>query len=272
VGRHLDDAARLPALLPHRPVGVDPLAALVELPDVTVAVDRARAAMDELLQHRVLRTRSAEVSAESALRGARASAALEGADWTLAEVRAFDSSDDRPEAAIVAAALRVCTEVGPLAATWERAPLQVLARLHLVAAAPADPETAGRPHEPDGDELTVRLDTLAALLTERTAAPALVVAGVVHGELLALRPFPSCNGIIARAAARLVLITRGVDPKAVSVPEVGYVDVPQAYADSAGGYLHGTPGGVAQWLVHCCEAVLLGAREGLAICEAIRRG
>lgn len=250
---------------------MDPLAALVELPDVTVAVDRARAAVDELLQHRVLRTGSAQVSAESALRGARASAALEGADWTLAEVRAFASSDDRAEAAIVAAALRISTEVGQLATTWERAPLQVLARLHLVAASPADPETAGRPRKPGGDELTVRLDTLAALLTDRTAAPALVVAGVVHGELLALRPFPSCNGIVARAAARLVLITRGVDPKAVSVPEVGYADSPQAYADSAAAYRNGTSAGVAKWLVHCCDAVRLGAREGLAICEAIRR-
>ena len=68
----------------------DPLAALAELPGVTAAVDRARAAVDELLQHRVLRARSSEVSAESALRGARASAALEGADWTLAEIRSFE--------------------------------------------------------------------------------------------------------------------------------------------------------------------------------------
>jgi hypothetical protein len=251
---------------------MDPLSALVELPGVAAAVDRARAAVDDLLKHRVLRARSAEVSAESALRGARASAALEGADWTLSEVRAFNPADGSPEASIVGAALRVTTEIGPLAATWERAPLQVLARLHLVAASPADSEAVGRPRAPYGEELTARLDALAGLVTRRTAAPALVVAGVVHGELLALQPFPSHNGLIARAAARLVLVSRGVDPKAVSVPEVGFADEPQAYADAAAGYVGGTPAGVGRWLVHCCDAVLLGAREGLAVCEAIRRG
>jgi hypothetical protein len=250
---------------------MDPLAALVELPGVNPAVDRARAAIDELLRHRVLRTRSAEVSAESALRGARASAALEGADWPLAAVRAFPGTEHRPGADVVAAALRVSTEVGTLAGTWERAPLQILARLHLVAS-PIEAETAGRPRSTDAGELTVRLDALATLLTSGSTAPAIVVAGVVHGELLALRPFSSCNGIVGRAAARLVLISRGVDPKAVSIPEVGYAESPEAYARAAAAYETGTPAGVTDWLMHCANAVLLGAREGLAVCEAIRRG
>lgn len=247
---------------------IDALAALSELPGVRTAVEQARAAVDELLRHRVLRARSAEVSAESALRGARASAALEGEDWTLAEIRRFDRRSDRPGASTVAAALRVSTEVGQLAPTWQRAPLQVLARLHLVAASPMDPGTAGRPRVA-GEELTARLDALAELLTGRGAAPAIVVAGVVHGELLTLQPFPTHNGLIARAAARLVLITRGVDPKSVSVPEIGYL--PSVYAQSAMAYATGTPDGVARWLVRCSDAVLLGAREGLAVCEAIRR-
>jgi hypothetical protein len=251
---------------------LDPLAALAELPSVPAAVDRARTAIDELLRHRVLRARSAEVSAESALRGARASAALEGADWTLAAIRSFDGTSDRPGASTVAAALRVSTELGALASTWQRAPLQVLARLHLVAASPADPDTAGRPREAGGDELTARLDALADMLTRRSTAPAIVVAGVVHGELLTLQPFPSHNGLIARAAARLVLITRGVDPKSVSVPEVGYAHSPPAYVESAASYASGTPDGVGRWLVQCSDGVLLGAREGLAVCEAIRRG
>jgi Fic/DOC family len=251
---------------------MDPLRALVELPGVNDAIERARAAIDELLRHRVLRASSAQVSAESALRGARASAALEGADWTLAEVRAFDTASGRPGAAMVAAALRVSTEVGQLATTWERAPLQVLARLHLVAASVRDPDAAGRPRHTGDEALTARLDALADLLTRSTTAPGLVLAAVVHGELLALQPFPSHNGLVARAAARLVLVTRGVDPKAVSVPEVGYAQSALAYADSAAAYGTGTPADVARWVAHCCDAVLLGAREGLAICEAIRRG
>jgi Fic family protein len=250
---------------------VDPLASLVDLPGVGPAVDRARAAVDELLRHRVLRNRSAEVSAESALRGARASAALEGADWPLSDVRAFSESDDRSGAATVAAALRVSTEVGALTRTWERAPLQVLARLHLVAS-PIEAAAAGRPRSTDADELTARLDALATLLTSGAAAPAIVVAGIVHGELLALHPFPTCNGMVARAAARLVLISRGVDPKAVTIPEVGYAESPEAYVRAAAAYVSATPVGVAHWLAYCSDAVQLGAREGLAVCEAIRRG
>jgi hypothetical protein len=134
-----------------------------------------------------------------------------------------------------------------------------------------DPGTAGRPRAA-GEELTARLDVLADMLTRRTTAPAIVVAGVVHGELLTLQPFPSHNGLIARAAARLVLITRGVDPKSVSVPEVGYAQSTTAYVQSTAAYASGRPNGVADWLVHCSDGVLLGAREGLAICEAIRRG
>ncbi len=266
---------------------MDLVATLVELPGVNAAVERSRAAIDELLRSRVLRTRSAEVSAESALRGARASAALEGADWTLAEIRAFDARNERAGASTVAAALRVSTELGRLASTWERAPSQVLARLHLVASSPADAARAGRPRietvsgpddsldlppAPMGGELTARLDALARLVTSQTPAPATVLAGVVHGELLALRPFPSANGLIARAAARLVLITRGVDPKAVSVPEVGYAESRDAYVGRVAAYLEGTPAGVGDWLVHCADAVTQGAREGLAVCEALRRG
>lgn len=35
----------------------------------------------------------------------------------------------------------------------------------------------------------MRLDALAALLVRRSTVPAAVLAAVVHGELLALRPF-----------------------------------------------------------------------------------
>lgn len=65
----------------------DPLAALLPLPDVQDAVAEARTAVDALLGHRVLRRGSAEVTAESALRGARASAELEGAGIELERLR-----------------------------------------------------------------------------------------------------------------------------------------------------------------------------------------
>lgn len=240
----------------------DPLSALVALPGVAAAAAEARQAIDRLLAHRVLRRGSAAVSAESALRGARASAALDGADVDLAEVRRGDGGP------VVQGALRVSAEAGPLSAIWGRAPGQVLARLHVLAARDlAPPELLGRPAT--GPEVVVRLQSLAAMLTGGTAAPAVVVAAVVHGELLTLAPFAAANGVVARAASRLTLITRGLDPKAVSVPEAGHAELAGEYVAAAAGY---AAGDVARWVRHCCAAVGLGAREGLAICEAITRG
>lgn len=65
----------------------DPLAALAALPGVTESVNAVRTAVDRVYGHRVMRRRSNEVTSEAALRGARGSAALAGADWALEEVR-----------------------------------------------------------------------------------------------------------------------------------------------------------------------------------------
>ena len=54
-----------------RAVKADPLAAVAALPGVDEAVENARGAVDRLRGHKVLRSRSSQVTAESALRGAR---------------------------------------------------------------------------------------------------------------------------------------------------------------------------------------------------------
>jgi hypothetical protein len=248
-----------------RPGAPDPLAPLLDLPGVRDAADGARAAIDRLLGHKVLRRESAGVSTESALRGARASAALEGIDVPLAELRS--GGVDSP---VVQGSLRVSAALGSMVETWPRAPGQVLARLHVLAAADlADAAALGRPEPHAGP----RLSGLLALITGATAAPAVVVAALVHGEIAALRPFGTSDGVVARAAGRLTGITRGLDPKAVSVPEVGFVELGRdAYAAALAGYAAGEPDGVAGWLVHCCLATEHGAVEGLAICESLLRG
>ncbi|MDQ1584684.1 MAG: hypothetical protein QOH80_49 [Actinomycetota bacterium] len=252
----------------------DPFAEVADLPGVQAAVDDGRAAVDTLRGHRVLRRRSELVAAESALRGARASAALDGADLTLDVVRRTLHAAGvlpAPEGPIVQGALRVATELGSQQETWRRAPLQVLARLHTLAAADVTPpEHLGRPQPAPG--VADRLAALGVLLTSPTEAPALVVAAVVHGELLSIRAFEGAHGVVARAAARLVMVTRGLDPGGVSVPEVGHVELgSSAYAEALAGYAGGSADGVAAWVVHCAEAVVLGAREGTAVCEAIGR-
>lgn len=248
------------------PGAADPLAPLLELPGVADSLDSARRAVDRLLAHRVLRRQSAAVSAESALRGARASAALEGADIALAELRA-----GRTEDPIVRGALRVSAGLGELLPVWEHAPLQALARLHVLAAAGSVPDDRlGRPSgRPD---VGSRLAALARLVAGGSRVPGTLLAAVVHGELATLAPFGSADRLVARAAARLTLVVRGVDPKAVSVPEVGHRERADEYVAALAGYATGSPADLAGWLRHCSTAVALGAREGLAICEAVLRG
>ncbi|MED7954623.1 oxidoreductase [Streptomyces sp. BE303] len=294
--------------------GTDPLAPLAQLPGVPDAVAEVRKAVDRLYGHRVMRRRAAEVTSESALRGARASAALAGADWPLEEVRRRSDFGADPEARAVGAALRISAEAGQLLSVWRHSPLQVLARLHLLAVGDSD-APAGRPRQagegaddpfplelkpvegvesavpgavdgpvpvlppaPGSEEVAARLDQLSRLLVARAegqgvGTPALVVASVVHGELLALRPFGSHNGLIARAAQRIVLIAEGLDPKSICPAEVGLAELgTDAYRQALAGYLAGTPEGLAAWIGHCGRALRLGVRESTAVCEAMQRG
>lgn len=240
----------------------DPLLPLLELPGVRAAADTARSSVDSLRRHRVLRRRSAEVSAEAALHAARASAALDGSDHPLSAVREGTVTDPALQGA-----LRVNGALGGLTATWRVAPPQVLARLHVLAATDQS-DRLGQPAALDSG----RLSALGHLVVDGTAAPAVVLAAVVHGELLALRPFAVGNGVVARAAARLTMIAFGLDPKALSVPEVGHLSAVDDYRAALAEYQTGSPAGVAHWLRHCCAAVERGAQEGLAICEAVQRG
>lgn len=319
---------------PAAPGPADPLAPLGELPGVADAVAETRRAVDRLYGHRVMRRRGAEVTAESALRGARASAALEGANWPLEEVRRRTDFGRDAEARLVGGALRLNAEVGRLLGTWRHSPLQVLARLHLLAVGDSAEQTSGRaeatadatagvtavgrprraeepaevlfrhplaatekaetdfaalertldlslPPAPSAAEVSARLDTLAQLLASRggtkhpneRTAPALVVAAVVQGELLTLRPFASANGLVARAATRIVLIAEGLDPKAVCPMEVGLAELgSDAYLAALAGYASGTSAGMAAWIAHCAQALRLGVRESTAVCEAMQRG
>ncbi|MFJ9128379.1 oxidoreductase [Streptomyces sp. NPDC102340] len=267
----------------------DPLAALADLPGVADSVDAVRKAVDRVYGHRVMRRRSNEITSEAALRGARGSAALSGADWPLEEVRRrtdFSGGDGDKEAPTVGAALRLTAEAGQLLSIWRQSPLRVLARLHLVAAADKS-DAVGRPRlgdesvdeplvelpVPDAEEVAGRLEGLSQLIIAESTAPALVNAAIVHGELLALRPFGSHNGLVARAAERIVLVGSGLDPKSVCPAELGHAELGRAsYAAALDGYVSGTPEGMAAWITHCGKAIELGVRESTAVCEALQRG
>lgn len=242
----------------------DPLAPLLDLPGVTDAVARARAALVTVHHHPVNRRGWPATAAEASLRAARASAALDGAPLGTGVEGAVTDP-------VLAGAVRVAQESGRLLAVWRTSPLQALARLHLLAAADLVPARRhgaelGRPLTSAG--VSARLSLLADLVTGATSVPAPVLVAVVHGELLAVAPFPSGNGVVARAAARLAAVAAGLDPKGLAVPEVGHLRAATEYRRAAAGFAAGTADGLTAWLLHCCLQWEAGAREGLSIADA----
>jgi hypothetical protein len=229
----------------------DPLAWLVSLEGVPSAFAAARDGIDVVLRDRGLRRTSPETTAESLLRGAHASAVLDGSASSLPDVRDGRGDVTADDAVRVSAAL-----LG-LAPTLSRSPLQALARLHTLAAvgSVADAEL-GRPRDARAAE---RLQGVARLLSGTTAAPALLVAAVVHADLATTAPFPSHNGIIARAAERLVLVARGVDEKALTVPEAAHLALRAEYESNLRAYRDGGSNGVHAWLLYAAEAYAAGA-------------
>lgn len=262
----------------------DPLAPLLELPGVSDAVARARDALVAVHNHPVNRRGWPATAAEASLRAARASAALDGAPLDRLDGTVLDGTAVVTDP-VLAGAVRVAQELGRLLAVWRTAPLQALARLHLLAAAdlvpPGTGETAdlGRPRSSAAtsarlallaDLVTGALSTHPAGFRPRTAVPAPVLVAVVHGELLALSAFPSANGVVARAAARLTAVASGLDPKGLGVPEVGHLRRAGEYARTAADFAAGTHEGLAAWLLHCCAQWDAGAREGVSIADARR--
>ena len=273
------------------------LAALTRLPGVAEAAEAAREACTRLRFHEALRRRIPEAAAESRVRGSRASAALEGASLPVDVVRdrvrgasPWPQGPD-PVDAVVRAATRVTSETESLTGLVFSAPLQVVARLHVAAMSGQLPDDqVGRPRR-DGETVRelvdlgqvlpaavvdARLAALAALLTApRDGVPVVVLAGLAHAEIATVRPFVRGNGLVARALERVVVRAGGLDPTGVAVPEVGHLGSgtgAPAYLGALTAYATGGSPGVALWLRQCADAVVAGAAEGEAICEAVRAG
>jgi len=221
------------------------LARLGRLEGVPSALAAARDGIDLVLRDRGLRRTTPENTADSLLRGAHASAVLEGSGSTLAEVRA-DGGDPTARDAV-----RVSTHLLGLAPLLSTSPLQALARLHAVAAASGPHDQAGRPRDAAA---AARLQEVGRLLAAPASEPALLVAAVVHAELATAAAFASHNGLVARAAERLVLVARGLDEKSLVVPEAGHLALRAAYESNLRGYRYGGPAGVHGWLLYAAEA------------------
>jgi hypothetical protein len=73
--------------------------------------------------------------------------------------------------------------------------------------------------------------------------------------------FASHNGIVARAAERLVMVARGVDPASVVVPEAGHLALRREYESNLRGYRDGGRAGLQSWLLYAPEAVSAGVES-----------
>lgn len=221
----------------------------------------ARDAVDALLRDRGHRRTSQAMTREALFRGAVASAALEGSFSTAADVRT--GSGDR----VVVAVMRMYAEVLSLAPTLRVAPLQAVARLHALAAAGLEPDASlGRLRDVSG--LAPQMQRLGRTLVAPTDAPAIAVAGLAHATISRLRPFESMNGAVGRAVERLVLMTRGLDPASVLVPEAGhrrledqYREALRAIGDAASVGDPTNMPGQRRYLLHTADAVTLGVEE-----------
>lgn len=241
--------------------------AVLAEPGVAEVIQGARDDLDSLLWRRDVRGAAAAVAAASIERGARASAAIDGAD--------IFEADDSPMGRVLARALAVTSAVPGQLSTWERAPLQVLAHLHAVAAVGLEPADAlGRPRsvmEADDplrigplapvEALGPRLVALAGLMSRPGGLPGIALAGIAHHEVMGMRPFGWGSGLVARALVRCVLASRGLDPSCFSIPEAGMLDQGRpAYVRAVRSYLDGTDEGLAESLRWFCAAIGLGSR------------
>jgi hypothetical protein len=249
------------------PTPDDPFASLAAIPEVAAAAAAAREEVDALLWRRDVRGAASEVAAASIQRGARDSAAIDGADVATAE--------DSPMGRVLDASLRLTAAVPTQVDVFGRAPLQAWAHLHALVAhgfTPADELGRPRSVEQADDPLSLgplppvsaaadRLALLAQLLTAPTQAPALVVAALAHAEVAVLRPFSWGSGLLARATTRLVLAGRGVDPSCFGIPEHGMLELGRpSYVRALQGYASGSRDGVSAFCVWHATAVAAGAR------------
>ncbi len=279
-------------------VSSDAVSRLLALPGVEAAMDDARQACTRLRWHPALRRRTDQARAEAGVRAIRCSAALSGARVPPSVVRdALRGAAPFPDDAAgltVHGTARAHVEAQGLSGTWQRAPMQAIARLHTAGAAGLLPQEAlGRPRRndeapgdgrdlldadgavvpaPSAQALTQRLADLADLLTGSAPSPALIVAAVAHAELAVMRPFVAANAVVARALCRAVVVDRGLDPTGVVVWEAALLSIGPAYPLALASYEVGGAEGVAHWLRTFAQAVVDGAQEGHAVCDAVVAG
>ncbi|MBW3084903.1 hypothetical protein KEM60_01093 [Austwickia sp. TVS 96-490-7B] len=271
---------------------VERINAIAEWPQVAAVITDVRDACTQLRWHPALRRRIPEAAVESRVRGACASAELDGSRADPTVVRhwlcaGLPEHPADPAEDLLVGAVRATVESAHLSTAVRRTPALLLSRLHLAAVGTSVPtDQAGRPRTGTQNcaELTMigpalpaeqvasRLAGITELLTDSRLS-ATVVAALVHAELATVRPFVRGNAVVARAVERAFLTASGIDPTGVSVPEVGWAVIGAGeYGAALRAYAEGSVAGMEQWIQTWAEAMLIGTREGTRIADAVRAG
>lgn len=277
---------------------LEALRSLAAHPDVAESVERARTACTELRWHNALRRRIPQAAAESRVRGARASAALDGAEVSVDVVRelmvGLTQWPDEPDPLerVLRGAVQASAETEHVRGLILASPAQALARLHVAATGAAagvdlTADAVGRPRR-KGEEcrelvevgeaapaadLPARLAGLYDVVACHDKAPVAVVAAIAHAEIATMRPFVRGNAAVARAFERALVQAAGLDPTGVAVPEVGHLrEASAGYVGALAAYASGSEKGVRLWLTFCGGSIERGAKEGARIADAVLAG
>lgn len=229
------------------------------------SLDEARAAVDAVLSLRGWRSDAPRHAAALRAVAAAASARLDGAQ----------GPEDSSAMGGHVRAIRLLTdEVHRQVDVAERAPAMVIARLHVVATSSGHvhDDHRGRPRVDDEVNDPLHLGSVIpaadarAMLTmalgwmsPATASdiPGIARAATVHGLLAVARPFRDMSGPVARAAGRLVLAMRAVDPDGLIPVEAGIEAVGRAgYVRALRSWIDGD---IDPWLEFHCNAVVRAA-------------
>lgn len=228
---------------------VDPLQPLLRLGDVAALAEQARAAIAAVHRRPVSLRRAEVTGSESVLRGARTSALIDDPSIRLG---------DEP-VGVLGASISVSSMLAPdslqaSARVFGRAPLQILARMAVVAGGSGRPE--GSPE---------KLQRLAALVSSGTAHDVLLPQ-VVHAEILAHELFGERSGLVARAAGRLAAVMTGLDPRGLAVPETHLLRHRAEYLAATAAWAGGEG---TEYLELSLRAWIAGAEEAEAIARAL---
>ncbi|WP_128890605.1 hypothetical protein [Corynebacterium pelargi] len=213
-------------------------------PDLAPALSQAHLAIQAVHRRPVNLRKFALTSSESAVRGAAMAQRCSGVDLQQCMAAYSVLAPD-----VVEATTR----------TFLRAPLQVLAKIDVLAGGD------GRPRQGSA----AQLQQLAALLQQRPPADGAILAGIVQAGIIATNAFDARSVLIGLVASRCAAISYGFDPRGLGVPETWLHRHRQRYLASAHASLNSEEA-MIDFLGLFLEATIKGAAEAEGIAEAAK--